>query len=77
MKLTLKELNEIYYCLGKVLSLTDVNLANTSLVEQIRDKVRDEIDMMEYENESNEDDADEDYKASLTQDEQRYENQHK
>jgi hypothetical protein len=50
---------------------------NISLVEQIRDKVRDEIDMMEYENESNEDDADEDYKASLMQDEQRYKNQHK
>jgi hypothetical protein len=77
MKLTLKELNEIYYCLGKVLTLNEVNLANTSLIEQIRDKVRDEIDMMEYENESNEDDEDEDYKASLMQDEQRYENQHK
>jgi hypothetical protein len=75
-KLTLKELNEIYYCLGKVLTLNEVNLANISLVEQIRDKVRDEIDIMEYENESNEDGADEDYKASLQQDEQRYENQH-
>jgi hypothetical protein len=53
MELTLKELNEIYYCLGKVLSLTDINLANTSLVEQIRDKVRDEIDMMEYEEQNN------------------------
>ena len=104
MELTLQELNEIYYCLGKVLKLNEVNLVNTSLVEQIRDKVRDEIDMMEYENESNEDDgpeydsagfteddrivngqyrvisneaADEDYKVSLMQDEQRYENQHK
>jgi hypothetical protein len=53
MELTLKELNEIYYCLGKVLTLTDINLANTSLVEQIRDKVRDEIDMMEYEEQNN------------------------
>jgi len=104
MKLTLQELNEIYYCLGKVLTLNKVNLANTSLVEQIRDKIRDEIDITVYENESNEDDgpeydsagfteddrivngqyrvisnddADEDYKASLIQDEQRYENQHK
>ena len=103
MQLTLKELNEIYYCLGKVLALNDINLANTSLVEQIRDKVRDEIDIMEYENESNEDDgpeydsagfteddrivngqyrvisnedADADYKASLHQDEQCYENKH-
>ena len=103
MQLTLKELNEIYYCLGKVLALNDINLANTSLVEQIRDKVRDEIDIMEYENESNEDDGpeydsagfteddrivngqyrvisnedvDADYKASLQQDEQRYENKH-
>jgi hypothetical protein len=104
MKLTLKELNEIYYCLGKVLTLNEINLANISLVEQIRDKVRDEIDIMEYENESNEDDgpeydsagfteddrivngqyrvisnedADADYKSSLQQDEQRYENQQK
>ncbi len=53
MKLTLKELNEIYYCLGKVLTLNEVNLANTSLVEQIRDKVRDEIDMIEYEEQNN------------------------
>jgi hypothetical protein len=53
MELTLKELNEIYYCLGKVLALTDINLANTSLVEQIRDKVRDEIDIMEYEEQNN------------------------
>jgi hypothetical protein len=104
MKLTLKELNEIYYCLGKVLALTDINLANTSLVEQIRDKIHDEIDITVYENESNEDDgpeydsvgfteddrivngqyrvisnedADADYKSSLQQDEQRYENQQK
>jgi hypothetical protein len=103
MKLTLKELNEIYYCLGKVLTLNEVNLANISLVEQIRDKIRDEIDITVYENESNEDDgpeydsagfteddrivngqyrvisneaADEDYKVSLMQDEQRYENKH-
>jgi len=77
MKLTLKELNEIYYCLNKVSQVKDNAFINYELVEQIIDKVRDEIDMMEYENESNEDDADEDYKASLTQDEQRYENQHK
>jgi len=104
MKLTLKELNEIYYCLGKVLTLNEVNLANISLVEQIRDKIRDEIDITVYENESNEDDgpeydsagfteddrivngqyrvisnedADADYKSSLQQDEQRYENQQK
>jgi hypothetical protein len=77
MKLTLKELNEIYYCLNKVSQVKDNAFINYELVEQIRDKVRDEIDMMEYENESNEDDADEDYKASLMQDEQRYENQHK
>jgi hypothetical protein len=49
MELTLQELNEIYYCLGKVLTLNEVNLANTSLVEQIRDKVRDEIDIIDYE----------------------------
>jgi hypothetical protein len=49
MELTLQELNEIYYCLGKVLKLNEVNLVNTSLVEQIRDKVRDEIDITDYE----------------------------
>jgi hypothetical protein len=49
MNLTLQELNEIYYCLGKVLKLNEVNLVNTSLVEQIRDKVRDEIDITDYE----------------------------
>ena len=53
MELTLQELNEIYYCLGKVLKLNEVNLVNTSLVEQIRDKVRDEIDIMDYEEQSN------------------------
>jgi hypothetical protein len=53
MEFTLQELNEIYYCLGKVLKLNEVNLVNTSLVEQIRDKVRDEIDIMEYEEQSN------------------------
>ena len=49
MEFTLQELNEIYYCLGKVLKLNEINLVNTSLVEQIRDKVRDEIDIMDYE----------------------------
>jgi hypothetical protein len=49
MELTLQELNEIYYCLGKVLKLNEVNLVNTSLVEQIRDKVCDEIDITDYE----------------------------
>ena len=53
MEFTLQELNEIYYCLGKVLKLNEVNLVNTSLVEQIRDKVRDEIDIMEYEEQNN------------------------
>ena len=50
MKLTLQELNEIYYCLGKVLKLNEINLVNTSLVEQIRDKVSDEIDVMNMKN---------------------------
>ena len=53
MEFTLQELNEIYYCLGKVLKLNEINLVNTSLVEQIRDKVRDEIDIIDYEEQSN------------------------
>jgi hypothetical protein len=85
MKLTLKELNEIYYCLTKVSEVKNTSLINYKLVNEIIDKVRDEIDIMVYENESNEDDGPEydsagfteDYKASLIQDEQRYENQHK
>ena len=103
MKLTLQELNEIYYCLGKTLQAEDINFANKNLINQIADKVRDEIDMVIYEMDSNEDDepeydsagfteddrivngqyrvisnedADADYKSSLQQDEQRYNNQH-
>ena len=53
MKLTLKELNEIYYCLNKVSQVKDNAFINYELVEQIRDKVRDEIDMMEYEEQNN------------------------
>jgi hypothetical protein len=67
MEFTLQELNEIYYCLGKVLTLNDISLVNTNLVEQIRDKVRNEIERQAM-------DSDEDYKASLIQDEQRYKN---
>jgi hypothetical protein len=104
MKLTLNELNEVYYCLTKVSEVKNTSLINYKLVNEIIDKVRDEIDIMIYENESNEDDgpeydsagfteddrivngqyrvisneaADEDYKVSLMQDEQRYENQQK
>jgi hypothetical protein len=103
MKLTLKELNEIYYCLVKISSVKDNAFIDYKLVSEIVGKVRDEIDMIEYEGQSNDDDepeydsagfteddrivngqyrvisnadADEDYKASLQQDEQRYENKH-
>jgi hypothetical protein len=104
MQLTLKELNEIYYCLDKVLNLDEPNMANKELISQLKTKVWDEIDMIEYEGQSNDDDgpeydsagfteddrivngqyrvisnedADADYKSSLQQDEQRYENQQK
>ena len=70
MKLTLKELNEIYYCLGKTLQADGINFANKDLINQIADKVRNEIEQQVI-------GSDEDYKASLIQDEQRYENQHK
>jgi hypothetical protein len=104
MKLTLKELNTLYYSLNIAIThhsehkLLDVNELN-----EIIDKVRDEIDDVIYEMDNNEDDgpeydsagfteddrivngqyrvisneaADEDYKVSLMQDEQRYENKH-
>jgi hypothetical protein len=103
MKLTLKELNEIYYCLGKTLQAEGINFANKDLINQIADKIRDEMDMVIYQMDNNNDDepeydsagfteddrivngqyrvisnedADADYKSSLQQDEQRYENQH-
>jgi hypothetical protein len=70
MKLTLAELNEVYYCLTKVSQVKDNTLINYKLVERIVDKVRNEIVQTVIS-------SDEDYKASLIQDEQRYENQHK
>jgi hypothetical protein len=53
MEFTLQELNEIYYCLGKTLQADGINLANKGLVNQIADKIRDEIDRVIYETESN------------------------
>ena len=44
MEFTLQELNEIYYCLGKTLQADGINFANKDLVNQIADKVRDEIE---------------------------------
>jgi hypothetical protein len=69
MEFTLQELNEIYYCLGKTLQADGINFANKDLVNQIADKIRNEIERQAMGN-------DEDYKASLIQDEQRYENKH-
>jgi hypothetical protein len=68
MEFTLQELNEIYYCLGKTLQSHVPNMANKDLVNQIADKVRNEIERQAMDN-------DEDYKAALQQDEQRYNNQ--
>jgi hypothetical protein len=53
MDLTLTELNEIYYCLGKVLTLDSINLADTDLVERIKDKISDEIGIKVRENINN------------------------
>lgn len=50
MELTLQELNEVYYCLGKVLTLDTINLVDTDLVERIKDKISDEIGIKVREN---------------------------
>lgn len=52
MKLTLQELNEMYYCLNKTLNSDVPNMANKELLSELIDKVRDEIDLKIYENES-------------------------
>jgi hypothetical protein len=49
MELTLNELNEIYYCLNKVSEVKNNTLINYKLVNQIADKIRDEIDLKVYE----------------------------
>ena len=43
MELTLAELNEIYYCLNKISQVKDNAFIDYKLVEQIVDKVRNEI----------------------------------
>ena len=53
MELTLQELNEIYYCLGKTLQAEGINFANKDLINKIADKIRDEMDMVIYQMESN------------------------
>ena len=53
MEFTLQELNEIYYCLGKTLQAEGINFANKDLINQIADKIRDEMDMVIYQMESN------------------------
>jgi len=52
MELTLKELNEIYYCLVKISSVKDNAFIDYKLVSEIVGKVRDEIDLKIYESES-------------------------
>jgi hypothetical protein len=52
MELTLAELNEVYYCLTKVSEVKNTSLINYKLVNEIIDKVRDEIDLKIYESES-------------------------
>ena len=59
MNLTLKELNEIYYCLSRVSKLNDT-MADLKLVDKLKNKVRDEIDMKVYEMENNDGWEDED-----------------
>ena len=53
MELTLQELNEVYYCLTKVSEVKNTSLINYKLVNEIIDKVRDEIDLKIYENKNN------------------------
>ena len=50
MEFTLQELNEIYYCLGKTLQADGINFANKDLVNQIADKVRNEIERQAKDN---------------------------
>ena len=104
MNLTLKELNQIYYGLHVAIThQSEHKLLDVNEINEIIDKVRDEIDIKIYEMDNTEDDepeydsagfteddrivngqyrvisnedADADYKASLQQDEQRYENKH-
>ena len=104
MELTLKELNTLYYSLNiAVTHHSEHKLLDVNELNELIDKVRDEIDLVIYEMDNNEDDgpeydsagfteddrivngqyrvisneaADEDYKVSLMQDEQRYENKH-
>jgi hypothetical protein len=52
MELTLAELNEMYYCLTKVSEVKNTSLINYKLVNEIIEKVRDEIDLKIYESES-------------------------
>ena len=58
MNLTLKELNEIYYCLSKVLNSDEPSLADKESITKLKTKIWDEIDMIEYESQSNDDDDD-------------------
>jgi DNA-binding protein H-NS len=51
MKLTLQELNEIYYCLNKTLNSNVPNMANKELLSELIDKVSNEISMKVYEEE--------------------------
>ena len=51
MKLTLQELNEMYYCLNKTLNSDVPNMANKELLSELIDKVSNEIDDKIYEEE--------------------------
>ena len=51
MKLTLQELNEMYYCLNKTLNSDVPNMANKELLSELIDKVSNEIDNKVYEEE--------------------------
>ena len=93
MKLTLKELNEMYYCLNIAIThYSEHKLLDANAVNNLIDKVRDEIDIKIYEMDNTEDNEPEydsasfteddrivngQYRATLEQDEQRYENQQK
>ena len=93
MKLTLKELNTLYYSLNVAITHhSEHKLLDVDSLNEIIDKVRDEIDMVIYEMNNTEDNEPEydsagfteddrivngQYRATLEQDEQRYENQQK
>ena len=52
VELTVKELNEIYYCLGHTLDSDESTMVRREVAEQLRDKIWDEL-VKEYDKAQN------------------------